>query len=108
MLFDCEASSLPLIVLLVSFFFSCNNCGIDGTFSPCVKHGSVIVRPTGRLYGVFGFSNLRFILSMSDSLVSAETSSSDDSRRFDDVDVAVPIVGKALETRRTSPNGVLD
>lgn len=106
MLFDCEASSLPLIVLLVSFFFSCNNCGIDGTFSPCVKHGSVTVRPTGRLYGVFGFSNLRFILSMSDSLVSADTSSSEERRRFDDDNV--PIVGKALETRRTSPNGVLD
>lgn len=73
-----------------------------------MKHVSVTVRTTGRSYGVFGFSNLRFILWMSDSLVSAETSSSDERRRFDDEDVVIPIVYKALETSRTSPNGELD
>lgn len=107
MLFDFEASSLPLIVLLVSFFFSCSNCGIDGTFNPCVKHDSVTDRPVGRLYGVFGFNNFRFILSASDSLIS-DTSSSEERRRFDDNDVVVAVVGKALDTRRTSFNGVLD
>lgn len=103
MLFDCAASSLLLIVLVVSFFFSCSNCGIDGTFSPCVKHGSVTERPTSRLYGVFGFNNFFFILSLSDSLGS---SISTDKRLFT-ADV-VAVVGNALDTRRTSPNGVLD
>lgn len=105
MLFEFDASSLPLIVLLVSFFFSCSNCGIDGTFKLCVKYGSVTERPTGRLYGVFGFNSFRFILSMSFEPVS-DTSNSDDNRRFDDV-VAV-VVGNALDIRRTSPSGVLD
>lgn len=107
MLFEFAASSLPLIVLLSSFFFSCSSCGIDGTFSSCMKHGSVTERPTGRLYGVFGFNNRRFNLSLSESRVSVDTSSSEGRRRFVD-DEAVAVVGNALETRRTSPNGVLD
>lgn len=109
MLFGFAAISLILCVLSVSFFFNCSNCGIDGTFSPCVKLGSVTKRPTGRLYGVFGLNNLRFIPSTSDSLDSVDISSTEGSRRFDAVDdVAVAAVGNALETRRTSPNGVLD
>lgn len=85
-------------IVLVANFFKRNSSGIDGTCNSVVN--GVSLRPNGRLYGVFGLSNARLVLSS--SLVI-----------FKSLDLRLPrsvasaIGGNAFDTRRSSVSGVL-
>lgn len=85
-------------MVLVANFFKRSSSGIDGTCSSVVN--GVSFRPYGRLYGVFGLSNARFVFS--NSLVIFKSIGA----RLPDNDVSA-MVGSAFETRRSSVSGVL-
>lgn len=90
--------------MLVANFFNCNNADIDGTCSSVVGIGSTVLRPNGRLYGVFGFMRARFVFSISLIAVLVSRSSSDFRLC---AWLVSDIAGNAFETRRTSDSGVL-
>lgn len=85
-------------MVLVANFFKRNNSGIDGTCNSVVN--GVSLRPNGRLYGVFGLSNVRLLLSISLLIFKSMTL-----RLF--ISVVSAIGGSAFEKRRSSVSGVL-